>query len=158
MRMTLVSLGAGMAALLGLAIAACGDDPPSPEKTVVSVCDAAAGEAPDGTVIMSGEIVPLNRLGAAASPGSLTGFVLTANGCSILVDTGDRSRVAGLSGKVTVRGEVGIRSELEAQRLRHTLSLEATTESIDEKVPSEVEIGPGSRFIDAYSVSVLPEG
>ncbi len=65
--------------------------------------------------------------------------------------------MAGLKGKVTVRGEVAIRSELEAQRLRNALDLQEDADSIDEKVPSPVEIGPGSRYIDAYSVSVLPE-
>lgn len=157
-RKTISSLAGGMAVVLGFAIAACGDEPAAPGETAVSVCDAIAGEAPDGTLTISGQIVPLDRLGAAGSPGSLTGFVLTAGGCSALVDTGDRSRVVGLKGKVTVRGEVAIRSELEAQRLRHALDLQEGTDSIDENVPSPVEIGPGSRFIDAYSVSVLPEG
>ena len=155
-RKTRSPLASGIAFLLVLAVVACGDEPAAPEETAVSVCEAVEGEAPDGKLTLSGKLVPLNKLGAAASPGSLTGFVLTAKGCSVFVDTGDRSRVAGLRGKVTVRGQVAARSKLEAERLRAILDLPSGADRISEQVPSPVTIGPGSRFIDAYSVSVLP--
>ena len=147
----------GMTALVVLTIAACGDEPKAPEAAEVSVCDAVEGKVPEGTLSIRGRVVPLSKLGAAGSPGSLTGFVLTAEGCSVLVDTGDRSRVAGLQGQVTVRGEVSIRSGLEAERFRNALDLQEGTDTIDERVPSTVAIGTGARFIDAFSLSVLPE-
>ena len=150
-------LTVGAALLLGISTTGCGDEPAAPDETSASVCEVVEGEAPDETLTVSGKVVPLNKLGAAGSTGSLTGFVLAADGCSVLVDTGDRSRVAGLEGTVTVRGERAVRSELEAERLAHTLGLPEGAERIDDKVPAAVEVGPGSRFIDAYSISVLPE-
>ena len=138
---------------LGLVQSGCGDDPSLPDPETASVCEAVEGDAPEGTLRIQGEVIPLKALGAAGSPGSLQGFVLAADGCSVFVDAADRSQVVGIGGEnLAVVGEVATLDKVDAGRLRHALDLSKGTEMIEDRVPSPVAIGTGGRYVDAYSI------
>jgi len=136
MRSAAIALAIALVGFVG-----CGEDPEDSVPQAASVCDIAAGDAPDGQLVAEGEARPIFRLNS--------GFELLDSGCAVFVAS-TPSQTTGVepTDSVAVIGILRGLNEAEAERLDFELG-RGPGPGRDPKASVET----GDAYLDSFSIN-----